>query len=77
MNDRPDFVEAKREMKRLHDEHVKETLEEGIHPFILYNDRDSEETNNSKDLKNMIIKSMPKQDGGRYPSKSQGNMSRN
>ena len=25
MNQRPDFVEAKREMKRLHDEHVKET----------------------------------------------------
>ena len=27
MNQRPDFVEAKREMKRLHDEHVKETSE--------------------------------------------------
>ena len=50
-------------MKRLHDEHVKETSE-GKHPFILYNDQDNEETNNSKDLKNMIIKSILKQDGG-------------
>ena len=34
MNQRPDLVEAKREMKRLHDEHVKETSEENtpIHP---------------------------------------------
>ena len=34
MNQRPDFVEAKRETKRLHDEHVKETSEGNtpIHP---------------------------------------------
>ena len=38
-------------MKRLHDEHVRETSEGNtIQPFILYNDQDSEETNNSKDL---------------------------
>ena len=27
MNQRPDFVEAKREMERLHGEHAKETSE--------------------------------------------------
>ena len=49
---RPGFVEAKREMKRPHDEHVKETSE-------VYNDQDSEETNNSKDLKNMVSNRCP------------------
>ena len=63
MNQRLDFVEAKRKMKRLHGERVKETSEKNT-PFILYSDQDNEENNNSKDLKNMIIKSMPKQDGG-------------
>ena len=63
MNQRFDFVEAKREMKRLHDEHLKETSE-GNTPFFLYNDQNKEETNNSKDLNNMIVKSMRKQDGG-------------
>ena len=35
MNQRPHFVEAKREMKKLHDEHVKETSEGNtpIHPI--------------------------------------------
>ena len=35
MNQRPDFVEAKRELKRLHDEHVTETSEGNtpIHPI--------------------------------------------
>ena len=34
MNQRPDFVEAKREMRRLHDENAKETSEGNtpIHP---------------------------------------------
>ena len=34
MNQRPDFADAKREFKRLHDEHVKETSEGNtpIHP---------------------------------------------
>ena len=40
--------------KRLHQE---------THPFILDNDQDNEDTNNLKGLKNIIIKSMPKQDG--------------
>ena len=44
LNQRPDFVEAKRELKRLHDEHLKETSEE-IHRFILHNEQDNEETN--------------------------------
>ena len=35
-------------------------LQKETHPFILHNDQDSEGANNSKDLKNMIIKSMPK-----------------
>ena len=38
-------------------------LQREIHPFILYNDQDNQDTNNLKDLK-IIIKSMPKQDGG-------------
>ena len=63
LKQRPDFVEAKREMKRLHDERVKE-LQKEIHRFILYNEQDNEETNNSKDLKNMIIRSIFEQDGG-------------
>ena len=35
LNQRSDFVEAKRELKRLHDEHVKENSEGNspIHPF--------------------------------------------
>ena len=41
-------LKQKREMKRLH-------------PFILYDEQDNQDTNNSKDLKNIIIKSMPKQ----------------
>ena len=36
---RPDFVEAKREFKRLHDEHLKETSE-GNTPLILNNQQD-------------------------------------
>ena len=75
LNQRPDFVEAKREMKRLHDENVKETSE--THPFILYNDRDSEKATNLKDMKNVIIKSMPETGWRTYPSKSRGNLSRN
>ena len=62
MNQRSDFVEAKREMNRLHDEHVKR-LQKEVHTFI-WDNQDSEGTNNSKDLKNKIIKSMPKHDGG-------------
>ena len=33
-------------------------------PFILHNDQDSDGANTLKDLKNIIIKSMPRQDGG-------------
>ena len=38
-------------------------LQKEIHRFILYNGQDNEETNNSKDLKNTIIKSILEQDG--------------
>ena len=38
-------------------------LQKEIHPFILYNDQDSEGATNLKDVKNFIMKSMPKQDG--------------
>ena len=34
-----------------------------IHRFILYNGQDNEETNTSKDLKNIFIKSVFVQDG--------------
>ena len=63
MNQRHDFVEAQREIKRLHDEHGKR-LQKEIHLFILNNDQGNEETNNSKDLNNMIIESILEQDGG-------------
>ena len=62
MNQRPDFVEARREMKRLHDEHVKETSE-GITPIHLVQRLRQRRATNLKDLNNIIIKSMPKQDG--------------
>ena len=64
MNQRLDFADAKREFKRLHDEHAKETYRE-IRPFLLNNKQDSEEINNSKDLKNMIIKLILARDGER------------
>ena len=38
-------------------------LQKEYHPLILYNHQDNEDTNNLKDLKNVTIKSMPKQDG--------------
>ena len=61
-NQRPDFVEAKREMKRLHDEHVQETSEGNtpIHPVQRSRQRRSHQFER---LENIIIKSMPKQDG--------------
>ena len=44
LNQRPDSVEAKRELKRLHDEHVKETSEGStpIHPIQRTRQRRSE-----------------------------------
>ena len=39
-------------------------LQEEIHRFILFNGQDNEETNNSKDMKNIIIKSILEQTGG-------------
>ena len=49
-------------MKRLHDEHVKETSE-GNTPIHLVQRTRQRREHQLKDLKNMIIKSMPKQDG--------------
>ena len=40
-------------------------LQKETHPFILCNDQDSEGATNLKDLKNTIVKSMPKQFGER------------
>ena len=37
----------------------RKRLQEGNTPFILHNDQDSDGANNLKDLKNIIIKSMP------------------
>ena len=76
MNRRPDFVEAKRELKRLHDEHVKETSEGStpIHPIQRTRQRRNqqfeglEEDDYQVDLRT----------GWRScPSKSEGNLSRN
>ena len=43
---------------------MRKRFQKEIHPFILFNDQDSEDTNNVKGLKNIIFMSMPKQDGG-------------
>ena len=52
-------------------------LQKETHPFILYNDQDSEGATNLKDLKNITVKSMPQTGRRTYLSKSRGNLSRN
>ena len=76
MNQGPDFVEAKREMKRLHDEHVKETSE-GNTPIHL-GQRPKQRRNQQFEGLEEYDCQIDAQTGWRtYPSKSQGNLSRN
>ena len=70
------FFEAKREMKRLHDEHVKETSEGNapIHPVQRSRQRRNQQFEGLEENDYQI----DAQTGWRtYPSKSQGNLSRN
>ena len=76
MNQGPDFVEAKREMKRLHDEHVKETSE-GNTPIHL-GQRPKQLRNQQFEGPEVYDCQIDAQTGWRtYPSQSQGNLSRN
>ena len=73
MYQRPDFVEAKREMKRLHDEHVEETSEGNtpIHPVQRSRQRRSHQFEGLEEYNYQI----DAQTSG--PSKPRGNLSRN
>ena len=48
---RPDFAQATRECKRLHDEHLAKE------PFLAVNKKDSEKDNRLRKLKNMTMQS--------------------
>ena len=73
LNQRPDFVEAKRELKRLHDEHVKETSERNtpIHPIQRTRRRRNQQFEGLEEYNYKV----DRWTGWRsYPSKSQGNL---
>ena len=74
-NQRPDLVEANREMKRLHDEHVKETSEGNthIHPV----QRSRQPRHQQFEGLEYIYQVDAQTRWRTYPSKSQGNLSRN
>ena len=73
MNQRPDFVEAKREFKRLHDEHVKETSEgkTPIHPVQRTRQRRNQQFEGLEEHNYQVD---PRTGWRSYPSKSQGNL---
>ena len=73
LNQRPDFVEAKRELKRLHDEHVKETSEGNtpIHPKQRTRQR---RTQQFEGLEEHNYQVDPRTGWRSCPSKSQGNL---
>ena len=73
MNQRPDFVESKREFKRLHDEHVKETLEgtTPIHPIQRTRQRRDQQCEGLEEYDYQVH---PRTEWRSYPSKSQGNL---
>ena len=75
MDQRADFVEAKRELKRLHDEHVKETSEGNtpIHPMQRTRQRRNKQF---EELEEYNYQVDPRTRWRSYPSKSQGNLSR-
>ena len=76
MNQRPDFVEAKQEMKRPRDEHVKETSE-GNTPIHLFQRTRQQRNQHFEGLEEHNYQ-IDAQTGWRtYPSKSRGNLSRN
>ena len=62
MHQRLDFVETKQEMKRLHDEHVKETSE-GSTPIHTVQRSRQRRSQQFEGLENMIIKSILEKDG--------------
>ena len=72
-NPRPDIVETKREMKRLHDEHVKETSE-GNTPIHLVQRSRQRRSHQFEGLQEYNYKVDPRTGWMSYPSKSQGNL---
>ena len=58
-----DLKEAKREFKRLHDEHVKNTQQEYI-PILVINNHDNEEDKHSKESTSTTIESILEPAGG-------------
>ena len=73
LNQRPDFVGATRELKRLHDEHVKETTEGNtpIHPTQRTRQRSKQRFEGLEEYNCQID---PRTGWRSYPSKSQGNL---
>ena len=73
MNQRPDFVEAKRELKRLHDEHGKETSEGStpIHPLQRTRQRRNQQL---EELEEKNYQVDPRTGWRSFSSKSQGNL---
>ena len=73
MNQRPDFVETKRELKKLHDEHVKETSEGNtpIHPIQRSRQRRNQQF---EGLDEYDYQLGPRTGWRSYPLKSQGNL---
>ena len=75
MTQRPDLVEAKRETKRPHDEHVEDTSE-GSTPTRLVQ-RSRQRKKQFEGLEDYNYQVDPRTGWRTYPSKSQGNLSRN
>ena len=73
LNQRPDFVEAKREIKRLHDEHVKETSEvnKPINPIQRSRQRRNQQFEGLEEYDYQVD---PRTGWRSFPSKSQGNL---
>ena len=63
LNQRPDFAQAKRECKRIHDEHVKKTQQE-YRPILVINNHDNEEDKHPKESTSTTIESILELAGG-------------
>ena len=73
LNQRPDFVESKREFKRLHDEHEKETSEGNTPTHSLQRSR-QRRNQQFEGLEEYNYQVNPRTGWRSYPPKSQGNL---
>ena len=64
-NRRPDFAQAKRECKRLHDEYMAKTQQEK-RAILEANKKDEEKNKRSKELKNTTVQSVLERAGGSF-----------